>query len=563
MVGLVVLVLFLWPASWTQDIVLGHPRSETSNHLWMFWRELDGRSPLTNLPDGLPIPLMDPINLPIYALGAWFSPAIGWLGLRIFSTGLALAGGYQLCRRFVGARPAIVGMVAIGASPIQGSLQENGLTELWTIGWLCFHIAFLVDVARGAGWRRGVAAGVTLGCTALSGWYMATFALLLELPMVGWLWWRHRRWLLVAQGGVAAAMVGPSLWGYLQVRSFWSGRLTQHAAEAPPPNEHWSTVNQLGTDVINLFTPHFEPIDPARLFYLGWVLIALAGLGAWRRPRASLPWLAAAAGFVSLSLGPWPAAGGHRFGVAGPAWWLVEVFPVLQSVSHWERAALFVMPVLGVVGAIGVHASPRLHRFAPVCVLLLLADSLGASGAYWPRIGFMLQLPDGFGALRGSAGLIEIPFDNRVERTPGDVARAYDLWQILHQRPVSENYEGTDALLARSRFVAAIHYACRSKESMPEDLLPNMDTLYVGPPVGTVLRSEFKQLRLWGYDEIILHRERCPQHADALNLLKDILGRPTGRAGSDLAWVLPTGDEEVQPRDARRGRIPSATPRKE
>ena len=560
-VGVFVLMMMLWPKAWSRDVVLGHSRSETANHLWMFWRALDGRSPLTNLPDGLPIPLMDPINLPIFAIGAVVSPGVGWLLLRAFSIGLALVGGYLLCRRWTEPRAAMVGMVAIGASPIQGSLQENGLTELWTIGWFCLHLAFLVDVARGAGWRRGLVAGALLGCTALSGWYMATFALMFEIPVVVWLWVRHRRWMLVAQGGIGAVMVLPSLWNYLQVRTFWTGRLAQHTAEVPPPIEDWESVNRLGTDLVNLFTPQIEPVEPARLFYLGWVTLALAVIGLARRTRTSLPWLAAAVAFVAVALGPWPSVGGTRVGVVGPAWWLVELFPILQGISHWERAALFVVPPLAVLVAFGIQAAPRMQKVAWVWVVLLLVDGLCASGAHWPRVGFPLVLPPGFGATQGNAGLIQVPFDNHVARTPGDVARPYDLWQILHERPVSENYEGVDSLLVNSRLIAAIHYACGTLETLPEDLLPNIDVLRAGAPRGTDLRLELRQLRMWGYDEIILHRERCPQHASALKVLKDTLGRPTGRAGADLAWVLPTGEAEVVPRDARRGRIPSASSR--
>ena len=65
--------VFLWPA---RSGLIGDPTYEVHNHLWYFAHALVGIQ--GNFPAGWDLPLMDPPNLPWFALGWLVSPAAAW-----------------------------------------------------------------------------------------------------------------------------------------------------------------------------------------------------------------------------------------------------------------------------------------------------------------------------------------------------------------------------------------------------------------------------------------------------------------------------------------------------
>ncbi len=538
--GLVTLVLFLLPAGLGPRVIVGDPLGETDNHLWMFWRALSRLpEPVANLPDGVPIPLMDPFNLPFYAVGGWLDPVLGWWSLRIFNEALALWGGLVLCRLFAGERGARVGMVALGSAPLLAGLFDFGITEGWPLGLFALHLAALVQHGRqGRAWTA-VAAGLSLGLIGLCGWYFALFGLLTDALVVPALLWRHRRPGLLLQGLLALAMVLPRFLAFRAVQGQWAHRWYPPAANPPGYREGWMDITVRGTDLFKMILPHPEVLHPGKSSYLGLVLLALVGLGLLRRRRQVGALLLAAAPFLVLAMGYWPTVAGHTVGIPGPPFYLVKLVPSLLGLSHWERAMAGALPFLAVAAAVAVEAWPRLARGWWLVAALVLADGLAFSGASWPRGVYRVDLPAGLETLPGQDGLIQLPFDNNREPFSTDPARTYNRWQVALNRPVSENYEGPDAVLFRSRLIAAAQARCRLRDTLPPYYQPPPDMRNPPPPSGAALDGELRLLRGWGYGWVVLHRGRCPAAAPTIQLLDAALGPGRELAGGDWAWPLP------------------------
>lgn len=539
---------FLWPAAWVPGGVAGDPLGETDNHLWMLWRATtDLPLPVANLPEGVGLPLMDPVNLLLFWPGALASPAAGWTTLRVGSVLLALAGGYALSRCAAGHRGALVGMVALGCAPFFAGMLDFGITESWPVGLLALHVALLVRHARAGGWGSAALAGLTLGGVALAGWYFAVFGLVVSATVVPALLWRSRRPGLVLQGGLALLLVLPRFLDFLALDDRWSHRWYPPSPRPPPHFAEWRDLTLRGTDLLNLVLPHPEVLHPGKSSYLGLVTLGLAAVGLWRRPRQALPWLAASLPFVVLALGFWPRVAGHSVGIPGPPTLLVELVPALMGLSHWERALAGALPFLAVAAAVGVDAVPRLRRAAPVLALAILVDSLALSGAAWPRTVIAPDTPAGLASLPGRDGVVQLPFDNGRAPFSKEPPRRYNRWQVTLDRPVSENYEGVDALLARSSLVAAAHGRCGQRSTLPPYYQPPPAMRSVDPPTGAALASELSDLRAWGYGWIVLHRDRCPTPARAIQALQEALGPGQALEDGDHAWALPGVDGREPP----------------
>ncbi len=539
MVGCCALVVLAWPSLLGSEVLVGSPLGETDNHLWMFWRELTPLSrPVTNLPRGVPLPLMDPTNLPLYALGGFVSPVAGWWTLRLGNLLLAMVGGYALSRCVAGHQGALVGMVALGAAPMLAGMFDFGITESWPVGWMALHAAALVRLGQtGRPWL-GVAAGFTLGLVALTGWYFALFGLVLEAVLVPVLLWRHRRPALVLQGGLALAMVLPRFLAFRAVQGHWQPRWMPPSSGPPPWRDDWANVTPRGTDLLNLVLPHPEVLHPGKSSYLGLVVLALAGLGVWKRPRVALPLVLAAVPFCVLSLGYWPTVAGHPLGTMGVPWFLLWASDSVLGLTHWDRALVGALPFFAAAAAVGVDALPRLARIAPLLAGLVLADSVLLSGVAWPRTAYPAGVPLGLRQLDEPGGVVQLPFDNGRQPFSDEPPRLYNRWQVFLDRPVSENYEAVDDLLLESDLVAAAHGRCHQRATLPLSMLPPRKRLRQPPPTGDALAEDIDDLQRRGYRFVYLHTERCPKPDAVTALLDKALGPGQPLAGGDRVWRL-------------------------
>lgn len=531
----------LWPVLPGLETVVGDPLGETDNHLWMFWRTL--RDGAANAPDGVHLPLMDPVNLPAYAAGAWVSPAAGWATMRVWNVALAFAGGAALSRCFVAGPAVWVGATVLGTAPFLGAVMDFGITESWPVGWFALHVAALLQSARHGGVGRALVAGVCLGMVALSGWYHAVFGVVLDAILVPILLWRHRRPGIALQGAVGLFMVLPSLHRFLDAAAGFEARWRAPAPGPPGPRPDWAELPVFGTDLLNLVLPRLEAAHPSKSAYLGVVALLLTIIGLVRRPRLVGALLLAGAPFCVLAFGHWPTIAGKALGFPGPAWFLAEHVTALQGLSHWHRAIVGALPFLAAAAAVGAEVVlQRAPRASPAVgvglVALVTVDGIVGGGTAWPRSAASLAAPSVLMELPGPGGVVQLPFDNGRPPFSEAPARVYQRWQIGHGRAISENYEGVDALLARSHLVAAADATCGVETTLPPYYQPPPSMRGLSMPEGRLLDRSLSELRSWGYAWVVVHRARCRTPVSAIQALDRVLGPGTHHASGDVIWAL-------------------------
>lgn len=531
----------IWPQG--AGSMWGSPLGETDNHWWMFWWALErlggGGAGLVNAPRGLDLALMDPVNAPWFLLGSPFGPVAAWRVMLVGNLVLAAAGGWVLARRFVGPEAALVGAAAMGTAPWLLGVVDFGITESWPIGWLALHAGLLIGFARGRPARWALGAGICLGFAALSGWYMATLALGIELVLVPALLLRHRRPGVVGQGLVALGMVLPSFLHFQGQMGAWEARWRPPSPGPPGPRGDWAELPIFGTDLLNLVLPHPGDVLPSKSAYLGLVVVALAVIGLVRRRRAGLLLAALALPSALLAMGYWPTVGGKALGFPGPAWLLARLVPAMEGMSHWERAVGGVVPFVAAAAALGAEGWVR-GRWGRAALLvgLIALDGAWLSATPWPRSTYDPSPPQGLAELPGGGGVVLLPFDNGRAPFSTDPARLYNRWQVMIDRPISENYEGVDALLEASPLVSAADAACAVPTTLPPYYQPDPARRGLPAPDGAALVEAIQSLKGWGYQWIYLSRSRCRVPANSIQLLDARLGPGLRLAGGDVAWAL-------------------------
>ena len=523
LVGLLAIAAATWPLARRPGDLIGHALSEADNHLWMLWRQLElwaGRGPVANLPEGLPLPYMDVVNLPLALPTAWLDPVWGYNQIVVANLALAFFGAWTLARELGAGRAAsLTAGVGCCTAPFLGGVTDFGITESLPVGWIGLHVAWLLAWGRTGRWGYAVGAGGALAAFALAGWYHAVFGLVVEAVLVPWVLWRHGRPLgVLAQGAAAGLVVLPRLVSFLEVRDFWAPRWRAPGGDQPVLKQLWRELPIAGTDLLNLVLPAWEAVTISKSVYLGLVLLGLAGLAG---RRAALCW-ALCAPLWALALGHWVSVGGVVLG-RGPAWWITHGFPPLEGLSHWHRAVGPTVVFLAAGAALGVERL-RWRWLAWVAPLLVVADSLAWSQTPWPRPMHGLDAPEAYSVLDGEGGVALLPFDNGRREFTDDVPRIYNRWQPVLRRAVTENYEGRDAALQASPFLAALDRLCGVKPTIPrrwrvQGEVPDLDT-----PEQLVAARQ--QLRDLGLEHVLVHRNRARTPERAERLLAQVLGRP-------------------------------------
>lgn len=473
-------VLATWPLVITlPTALLGEPQGELDNHVWMAW--FGGRdAPMRNLPAGFPLPLIDPVHLLWWAPARLFGPVVTWnLGI-VGDVALAALGAWALAREAGAERGAVIAAVAAVASPFLGGMLEFSISEAWPTGWLALHAAALLRLSRTGEKRAAVAAGAALSAFLLSGWYHVAFGAVAELGLLGWLLLRRPRvvpWALLA-AGVAALPLIP-LWRTTQARAeIWAPRIS--GLTRAETYTDWAVNPRFGTDLLNLFTPHLDGAPLARTTYVGLAVLTLALVGLTRPSGRAL--FALALPLYVLTLGHWLRVGGEPIAGLGPlpAGWLVGTFSAPRAISHWYRAAGPASVFFVGAAAVGAHVLlSRWPRLTLPLAGLVLADALLLSPTPWPRPSFVPDPPPAILKLEG--GLVQLPFSEGRGLANVTSHRPYDLWQVFHEQPIAENYEGPDVLLAESPTVAGWQRACSDRAPIARtSRTPEEDLAWLG-----------------------------------------------------------------------------------
>ncbi|MBN1335097.1 MAG: hypothetical protein JXB39_03965 [Deltaproteobacteria bacterium] len=543
-------VVVTWPLVLHPHAVLGHPRGETDNHVWMLWRAVQpllGRSgPWANVPVGSPVPLMDPVNLPLFLPGFLVDPFVAWNLMVALQVLLGMLAAGFLARRFVGPQAAWVAMAVAGSSPFLAGVMEFGISEAFPLWLLSLHLAFLVRHAEEGRVRDAVLAGICLAGFAYSGWYHAFFGAVVDILLVPVLAWRHRRWRgLLLQGLAAALAVLPSFLYFLSIRHVWQYRWFVPPGLPTLHQGHWRWLTAYGTDLLNLLLPALSPAPISHSVYLGVVALVLGIVGCIAAPRKALPLAIPLGALLLLALGYWVRVANQPIPVGdhplpGPALLLVRACPPLGGLSHWYRAVGPATVLLAVTAALGAERlAGRRPWTARLLAVAIVVEGIALGGTHWPRIQYDASAPAVYAVLEAPGGVVDLPFDNGRIPFTEEEARQYNRWQVSHGRPVAEHYDGRDALLMRNRLVAMLDTLCGLPPTLPPYELPPSEMRDLSRIEDeALLTANTRALIDSGFAYVVLHRSRARTPEKAAVVLDRLYGPPEVDLDGAAAWRI-------------------------
>lgn len=528
------LVLLTWPLLLHPADLLANGVGEGNNHYWMFWRAFQS-GPVSNLPDGVPIPIMDPVNL-IWAAPWMWSPALAFNAVVLANMLLAFAGAWALAWVLeLDWRACIVAGLACMSAPFLWGVTSFGITESLPVGWLALGVAALNRHGQQGLHRWWILAGLCIGAFGLSGWYHAAFAVPVLLVLSPWLAWRYRRPLgLLGAALIVVAMCTPALLEFLSVREFWRPRWRNPDHAPPAFYPDWRSMPHRGADLLNFFLPSLERVPVSKSVYLGLVTVGLAFFGG-KRARI---WLGVVTVMLLFALGFWlKVAGQTAFGgvqLRLPAGWLTDIAPAFEGITHWHRAIGPALPFLALAAAFGAERLIKRWEKAwiPLSAALIL-ESILLSQTPWPRDLTAVEVPTVLVELPPGA-LAILPFDNAEINGRTEVPRRYNLWQPSLNRPVTENYEGADAALKRSALLAASDALCQVPGA---DRGPHTVSEEQRSPE-RALAEGARGLQEVGVRYVSLHQALCPGYPAAYALLEQALGEPMLEQEGIAVWEV-------------------------
>ncbi len=435
-------MLLTWPLAWVfRSEVLSHPSREAASHIWGLWAALgDGpliiETELLRHPEGLRLVLVDPGNLPAFALGSVLGPAAGYNLVVLCGVLVAGLGGWLIAERIDG-EPWLGALVAMCCPGLLAAASE-GTTEDFGVGWVLVFLALLL--------RRSWWAIPALTMAWITGPYNGLWASLIGGSLG--LWWllrdraRAGRAALVGLGG--AVLGGPYFWAVLTQRHHrlpGSGGHPQfgHLPEIIEAQDFRGDIWH-GADLTDAWLPvqlTGGEGDWSHTAYVGLVALVF-GVAAVNRRRELWPFLAGSVVFSVLALGPWLYFGGEVLRVGGepllaPAGLLEEAWPELTRFTRWYRAgsvaALLLAPLV----------STWRGRSSLLVAALVVADTLILAPMPWPLVSAPMPSVEG---LEGEGALMEVP-PFFVGEPEGDAWRDQNvLAQTLHGRPIAGSMMG-------------------------------------------------------------------------------------------------------------------------
>lgn len=445
-------ILVTWPVlpNFTSALPAA-PDQEAAAHLWGLWAALDAGHPFilqtdrVAWPVGSPMVLVDPGNLPWFALGSVLGPVAGHNAVVLAGAALMALAGALLAREAGG--DAALGAVLGAACPTALGHISEGMTEGAGVGWVGVHLALLLAHRReGRAWQGALAAGS--GAAAwYAGPYNGVWAALLGVGLAAasapgllrGVWRPLAR--LAAVGAATAALVAPLAHAVLTVRPpnqpGSPGRAGLPAIHEWP--DRFRGGLETGADLLDPLLPVLLTGGEAPVPHTAYLGVALAGAAALAvaRDRRRWPWLAGAVAFSLLSLGPWIYAAGRAMRVAGgltpgPAAALMLLVPGLARVTRWYRAGA----VAGLLLAGVASTASRRPAVRVAIAAAVLLDALLLSPLTWPHHRSVPPDTAPYSTLTEPGALIELPPATTGEPPPGRWRDRTVLAQAHHGRPV-------------------------------------------------------------------------------------------------------------------------------
>jgi len=442
-------------------LAIGHPGNDVWNHIWGYGFVADsimaGQWPIhtdmLNWPSGGTLWFIDMmgaiITLPVNVLSG---PVAAYNASYLIQWTLCGVGMYALAWSVTGsALGAWLAGLAYQSMPHLMGQAYNGISETLMAGFLPLALLALRRLFQAPSHGRAVAAGFTLGITALANWYYGLFA---GIALLGLLARGLRRNTLnaikmhhrTAQTFLitGAVVVAPAF------AVFTASMSADDAVVTRDPQFVWATlVLHNMTDVVSFFRPgkHYSP-DLKALFgedllvivYLGHFLLwpALLALASRFRTRVR-SWATLGAVYGLLCLGPFLFIGGDYVQAFGgwiplPFLGLFEWFPMFSRISHAYRFAVGITLALCVMLAWTVRTmqSGRMAGFVPAAILgaLIIGERFYASPAPFPLPTSDAHVPAVVSSLQGGA-VLDLPVGRPV------LARSnYSLAQLHHGQSI-------------------------------------------------------------------------------------------------------------------------------
>lgn len=355
-------------------LAIGHPETDTYNHLWGYWHVagqlVQGRSPFDapglGWPTGGELYFIDLlgalVTLPVQLVGG---PVLAYnLGL---AGNVALAGlGAFLLARKLGYPYSAAGFAGFTYATMPHLLGQlyDGISETAGVGWLPLTVLATLRWLDEPRPGRAATMGLALAASMLASFYYGLFSglfvavILLHRAVAHPRWWaRPAVWRSAWVAALALAIVaGPALWEFQRTLGATDALVTRE--------EGFVALTLTGhnmVDLLSFFRPgrRYSP-DLAALYdealivvvYVGWTLIlaATAAVIRARRRPAELarlrPWLAGALISFVLALGPYLYVGGGYAQLPGgsplplPFLALARWLPVFSRISHAFRFAV-------------------------------------------------------------------------------------------------------------------------------------------------------------------------------------------------------------------------------
>ncbi len=314
-----------------------------------------------------------------------------------------------------------------------------GHMHLVTLEWVPLYFWMLLKTFGTRERRWPIFAALALAAAATASWYYLLFCVVLTLPYLVYRPWVDRE--ARTLGGLRqAVLLGAAFLALLW--PLFSAMLDARAAEA------WDGAHDpvtFSADLYELFIPnkaqslgtHFLAQsgrwsgNPAEnCDYLGYALLALALLGAFRSRGARL-WLGTAALGALLALGPYLHEGGevHRDHLL-PYGALARALPLLEFTGCPVRAGFIAIFALAAAAAFGLAALFRKPQTALVGAALLGL----AAFEFWPIRFVTSRFP--IPAIFARWAADPTPF--AVADYTGDTRPLYN--GVLHQHPMVDIY---------------------------------------------------------------------------------------------------------------------------
>lgn len=436
-------LLLSWPLPLVfTDHVLAHPHGEAAAHLWGLWNGLSHGplidSPHLRYPDGFRIVLVDPGNLPTFALGSPLGPAAAYNTALFFGFVVAGVGG-ALLSHTAGGNPWVGALVAMCAPGLVAAGSE-GTTEDFGVGWVIVQLAFLGRWVRGKRPSDLILGALSLSMAWYTGPYNGVWASGLDACVGVGLLVTNRAGALraAAMGALSTLLVSPLAWAVLTLRDpgMPGGSQHPHSGHVPEPFPNpeffrgglWHGADLTDPWLPVLLTGGEAPVS--RTAYVGLFALVLSVWAVWRR-RELLPLLLGSLAFTVVSFGPWLYVFGETVAMA-PIGWLESVVEPVTRLTRWYRAGAVAALLLAPLVASLPHA-----RFL---VPLIVVDTLFLAPLKWPL--HATPLPDVGPLAQESGALLEVPAFVTGMPPDGEWLDHTAMAQLVHGRSVPGSMMG-------------------------------------------------------------------------------------------------------------------------